>query len=115
MICKKVFLLSLACISSVWVFGQEKSANQPSSMEPVFPKTDYVPKAKKKTKKQGATYDARNDFYDRKEAQNKQRIKNERSGGKPQYSDPEYFGHKRPPRKRAVSKMKYCKVCGIRH
>ena len=115
MIGKRFFLISLFCVSSVLVFGQEKSAVQPSSMEPVFPKTDYSPKAKKKTKKPGATYDARNDFYDRKEAQDKQRIKNERNGGKPQYSDPEYFGHKRPPRKRAVSKMKYCKVCGIRH
>lgn len=115
MIGKRALLLSLFCVSSVWVFGQEKSTDQPNSMEPVFPKTDYSPKVKKKPKKSGATYDARNNFYDRKEEQDKQRIKNERKGGNPQYSDPQYFGHKRPPRKRAASKMQYCKVCGIRH
>lgn len=115
MVCKKFFLVALFCVFNLLAFGQEKGTDQPNSMEPVFPKTDYSPKAKKKTKKPGATYDARNNFYDRKEAQDKQRIKNERKGMNPQYSDPEYFGHKRPPRKRAISKMKYCKVCGIRH
>ncbi|MEM9324754.1 MAG: hypothetical protein AAGA85_03825 [Bacteroidota bacterium] len=34
---------------------------------------------------------------------------------KPQYSDPTYFGHKKPPKKRPAHKMKYCKVCQIRH
>ena len=115
MICKKVFLLSLFCVSSILAFGQERSADQPSSMEPVFPQTDYSPGTKKKSKKSGATYDARNDFYDRQESKEKDRIKRERKGGNSQYSDPEYFGHKRPPRKRPVSKMKFCKVCGIRH
>ncbi len=115
MVCKSFFLVLLLCASTLLAVGQEKSIDQPNSMESVFPKTDYSPKAKKKPKKSGATYDARNNFYDRKEAQDKQRIKNERKGMNPQYSDPEYFGHKRPPRKRAVSKMKYCNVCGIRH
>ncbi|MBK5278049.1 MAG: hypothetical protein JJE09_04205 [Bacteroidia bacterium] len=116
MISKKILLLGLFCFGGILAFGQ-KTPDQPTSMEPVFPKTDYAPKvkAKKKPKKAGATYDARNNFYDRKEAQDKQRIKSEKSGSKPQYSDPEYFGHKRPPRKRATNKMKYCKVCGIRH
>ena len=34
---------------------------------------------------------------------------------KPQYSDPSYFGHKKPPKKRPPNKMKYCKICQIRH
>ncbi len=34
---------------------------------------------------------------------------------KPQYSDPTYFGHKKPPKKRPAHKMKYCKVCQLRH
>jgi hypothetical protein len=45
----------------------------------------------------------------------RQRRKNEKLMAKPQYSDPMYFGHKRPPKKRPPEKMKYCKVCGIRH
>jgi len=34
---------------------------------------------------------------------------------KPQYTDPMYFGHKKPPKKRPRGKQKYCKVCGIWH
>lgn len=115
MICKKYFLLSLFCIGSVWVFGQEKSTDQPTSMEPVFPQKDYSPKAKKKSGNSKTTYDARDNFYKRMEAQQKQNIKNEKDGSKSQYADPQYFGHKRTPRKRPVNKMKFCKVCGIRH
>jgi hypothetical protein len=41
--------------------------------------------------------------------------KAEKEAMKPENSDPLYFGHKRPPKKRSPKKMKYCKVCGIRH
>lgn len=34
---------------------------------------------------------------------------------KPQYSDPSYFGHKRKPKKRRLSKRKFCEECGIIH
>jgi hypothetical protein len=34
---------------------------------------------------------------------------------KPQYSDPSYFGHKNPPKKREPGKKKLCKECRIRH
>ncbi len=33
----------------------------------------------------------------------------------PRYTDPLYFGHKKPPKKRPVGKQKLCKECGIRH
>jgi hypothetical protein len=115
MVSRKFLLVILFCGVSILAAGQAKSADQPTSMEPVFPKTDFAPKAKKKSKKRGPTYDAKNDFYDRQESKEKNRIKRERKGSNPQYADPEYFGHKRPPRKRAANKMKYCKVCGIRH
>lgn len=39
----------------------------------------------------------------------------ERMKKKPQYSDPMYFGHKKPPKKRPPGKQKFCKVCGMRH
>jgi hypothetical protein len=45
----------------------------------------------------------------------KEKRKAEKIMEKPQYSNPMYFGHKRPPKKRAPNKMKYCKECGIRH
>jgi len=34
---------------------------------------------------------------------------------KPQYSDPTYFGHKHPPKKRPPDKKKFCKECGMAH
>jgi hypothetical protein len=41
--------------------------------------------------------------------------KQDRLARKPQYNDPTYFGHKRPPKKRPLGKRKFCKECGIRH
>jgi DNA segregation ATPase FtsK/SpoIIIE-like protein len=91
----------------------EKSTQQPSSLEPYYPKENYEPKRKKATGK--VTYDARKNFYKRMEEVAKAERKAEKELSKPQYSDPMYFGHKRPPKKRPPHKMKYCKVCGIRH
>jgi hypothetical protein len=86
---------------------------QATSLAPYYPQKEYEPKKKKATGK--VTYDAREKYYDRMEAVEKANRKNEREMEKPQYSDPTYFGHKRPPKRRPVNKMKYCKVCGIRH
>jgi hypothetical protein len=55
------------------------------------------------------------EFADRMAEVEKARRKNERMMDEPQYSDPMYFGHKKPPKKHKPGKMKYCKVCGIRH
>ena len=45
----------------------------------------------------------------------KQKAKEEKLSEKPRYSDPSYFGHKRPPKKRPVGKQKFCKECKIKH
>lgn len=34
---------------------------------------------------------------------------------KPQYSNPEYYGHRRKPKIRPVGKRRLCKECGIVH
>ncbi len=34
---------------------------------------------------------------------------------KPQYYNPLYFGHKKPPKKRKTGKRKFCKECAIVH
>lgn len=91
----------------------EQVAQQPSSLEPFYPKQNYEPKKKKSSGK--VTYNAREQFYGRMEEVAKAHRKAEKELSKPQYSDPSYFGHKRPPKKRPPHKMKYCKVCGIRH
>lgn len=59
--------------------------------------------------------DARKEF-DRTMSRNDKRYRQmERMAEKPQYSDPSYLGHKRPPKKRAPGKQRYCKECGLVH
>lgn len=55
------------------------------------------------------------EFRKRMKKVSKTRKKNEKLAQKPQYSDPLYFGHKRPPKKRKLSKRKFCKECGLTH
>lgn len=94
-----------------------QSQSQPSSLEPYYPSKNYEPDKKKRDTRseRKITYDARDKFYDRMEQLAKQERKHEKEMAKPQNSDPMYFGHKRPPKKRPPEKMKFCKVCGIRH
>jgi len=89
---------------------------QPTSKEPSYSNAtkEYAPKASRKSSK-GPTYGLEKEYYERMADLEKTRRKNERLMEKPQYSNPMYFGHKHPPKKRKPSKMKYCKVCGIRH
>jgi hypothetical protein len=95
----------------------EEVQDQPSSLQPYYPTRNYEPKEKKGAKKSAGkiTYDARERFYERMEQVAKAHRKAEKELEKPQNSDPTYFGHKRPPKKRPPEKMKFCKVCGIRH
>jgi hypothetical protein len=87
--------------------------NQPTALDPL-PQKDYAPKASRKSSS-GPSYESEREYYERKAVIEKTRRKNERLQEKPQYSDPSYFGHKRPPKKRKAGKLKYCKECGIRH
>lgn len=90
---------------------------QPSSVNPGRSperEQDYASRASKKEKR-GPTYNLEQEFYERMERVVKERRKAEKIMKKPQYSDPMYFGHKRPPKKRPPHKMKFCKECGIRH
>ena len=118
------FVLILFCLAATHaVVGQSKSkkdkgkakSGQPTSLEPYFPQMDYAPEKSKAKRSGGITYNAQARYYDRMEEVAKERKKAEKEMMKPQYSDPMYFGHKRPPKKHKPSKMKFCKVCGIRH
>jgi Tfp pilus assembly protein PilE len=89
----------------------------PTSLEPYYPQNNYAP-AKKSTKRKdsaGPTYESQKEYQERMARLDKTHRKNERMMEKPQYSDPMYFGHKRPPKKHKAGKLKYCKECGIRH
>ena len=55
------------------------------------------------------------EYYKSMQAEAKEDRRLERLMQKPQYSDPSYFGHKRKPDKRKLSRRKFCKECGIVH
>lgn len=104
-------------------FGQtrknkKRSQRQPQAVQPTtlnpLPQKEYAPKASRKSTK-GPTYESEENYYERMAQLQKTKRKNESQQLKPQYSDPMYFGHKRPPKKRKPGKMKYCRECGIRH
>lgn len=76
--------------------------------------------SKKKKKKGKAAYELQYEQgikdYEALMAANKKKYHKMQKGmQKPQYSDPTYFGHKRPPKKRKKGKRKFCKECGIIH
>ena len=113
-----VFLVFLAADSHAQFWKKKKkevAAAQPNSLNPsADAEKEYAPKASRKPSK-GPTYGLEQEYYERMEDLEKTRRKNARLMEKTQYTNPLYFGHKRPPKKRKASKMKFCKVCGIRH
>lgn len=111
-----ISVLSTALVLTGFVAtAQNNNQSQSTTLKPNLPTKVYAPKASKKKKTKGPTYDAREKFYDRMEEVNKSRRKKEKAKLTPQYSDFQYFGHRKPPKKRPPEKMKYCKICGIRH
>jgi hypothetical protein len=121
----RTFFVLILIFFSVATFGQssrkkkqrpkadEKSLPAPTTLDPNVKQEFREPPKKKKSK--GPTYESEQHYYERMASLEKERRKNERMLDKPQYSDPAYFGHKRPPKRRPPHKMKFCKVCGIRH
>ncbi|MDV3309465.1 MAG: hypothetical protein LOY03_11680 [Cyclobacteriaceae bacterium] len=121
------FLIVIFLACGVTAFAQQKKdrkakrsnkqteVNQPTSMDPSYPTMNYVPKSERRSSKLEVTYNAERRYYEQMERVAKARKRAEKELAKPQYSDPMYFGHKRPPKKRPPGKMKYCKECGIRH
>ena len=118
----RLFIFFFVSIISIEVSAQKNKEKQnepqPNSIDPAYAEERFVPKASKKKKKFGLTYEARNDFEGRMEKNWKEREKEEKniSGRrKADKSQPPYFGHKRPPKIRPQGKRKVCKVCGIKH
>ena len=88
-----------------------------SEVKPITTTSSSVRTTKKKSKKAIAkNYDQGLKDYEKLMKENKKKYsKMEKGMKKPQYSDPTYFGHKKPPKKRAVNKRKFCDECGIVH
>jgi hypothetical protein len=89
--------------------------NVPTSLNPYSEKSSSAPKEKKRSKSRRSKLTPEEDFYQRMQLVAKAKMKQEEEMKKPQYSNPMYFGHKRPPKKHSPKKMKLCKECGIRH
>jgi len=66
-------------------------------------------------KKAKVKHTAQYEYYARVEHIAKEKQKTLKKMAAPQYANPLYYGHKRPPKRNPVHKMKYCKECGIRH
>lgn len=89
----------------------------PTSLEPSPYTTEvYGPKiARKKSRVKAPSIETREEFEARMKRTAKAIRKREKLLKKPQYSDPLYFGHKRPPKKHKAGKLKFCKECEMRH
>jgi hypothetical protein len=117
----RVFLLVLWMLP-FFCYAQKKtrSNNQTtptSSVEPYYPEEgQYVPSSKNSKRRAGVlTRNAQKNFNDQRQQVAKQKRRAERILEIPDRAGTRYFGHKRTPKKRPPAKMKFCKVCGIRH
>ena len=72
-------------------------------------------KGKKSEMKLKTYAETQAEFQQRMKQVAKEHRKRDKEMKKPQYSDPTYFGHKKPPKIRPVGKRKMCKECGIVH
>jgi hypothetical protein len=118
-----LLLVSSACSMAVAQSrsGQSSRENVPQSFDRgATYETGSSKKAQKSKKKSkyslAGEYDKKvEEYHKRMEANVKKYNKMAKEMEKPQYSDPTYFGHKKPPKKRPVGKKKFCKECGMSH
>ena len=117
-----IIILAMACFSPL--FGQNVKNpryNQGNGNDDRGATYDTQPqKISKRKERKEFSYSQQFDqkvkeYYERMEANARKYKQEERELKKPQYSDPTYFGHKHPPKKRPPGKKKYCKVCGMYH
>lgn len=111
----KVFIFSFSMIFSLTsILAQNTRDTESSSNTPIQKKSIKIFKSGKnsffKTQEEG-----KEAYEDRMKQVAKDKKKSVKILKKPQYSDKSYFGHKRPPKRRPLSKRKLCKVCGIVH
>lgn len=127
----KYLLIIVFAFSTAWVYAQsdnnhhstDKKTKYNAKGDPIYPEITFSKESKKSIKhrkKKGRgmynDFDKKVDeYYARMEENQKKYAKMEKEMKKPQYSDPTYFGHKHPPKKRPPGKKKFCKVCGMWH
>ncbi|MEQ9592439.1 MAG: hypothetical protein RLN86_07570 [Cyclobacteriaceae bacterium] len=104
-------------VGAVVARAQTRVDPLPNSLSPNYTKSFYSPRQVKsvKRKKPNVKHTAKFEFYKRVERAAKDRQRALKRLSKPQFANPEYFGHKRKPKRRASHKMRFCKECHIRH
>ncbi len=121
---KKVYLFILViCMSGVALGQNTRSTETPKQPRPQYQAVKKEKKGMfsflKKKKKTSPFYSTKEEeieaFRKKMKVVYKQKAKEEKLAQKPEYSDPSYFGHKRPPKKRPPGKQKFCKVCKMKH
>ncbi len=117
-------LIKFVFLSAVVILVSWSSASAQSTreVETRSEYSSYSAKSSKKSKKSKKsdlklkTYaETQAEFQKRMKLVAKEHRKRDKEMKKPQYSDPTYFGHKKPPKIRPVGKRKMCKECGIVH
>lgn len=108
----------------LFVVGFSYAQNTRTAESPKVPKPQYQSQKKqksgffslfqKKTKKQSDKSEIE-EFRSRLKRVYKEKAKEEKLADKKRYKEHGYFGHKKPPKKRPPEKMKYCKVCQLKH
>lgn len=120
---KRLYIIAFAIFLSGVALGQDtRSAETPKPPRPQYQAVKKEKKSlfsflkKKKTDPHSSTKaEEVAAFRKRMKKVYKQKAKEEKLAKKPEYSDPSYFGHKRPPKKRPPGKQKFCKVCKMKH
>jgi hypothetical protein len=113
------FFISLLVCTPLFTFAQTTLGDGRVAEDNVSSKVSRAHKPTKeksaKLKRPKVQHTPEYEFYVRIEQVAKQKQRMLRKMDSPQYYNPMYFGHKRPPRRHEAHKMRYCKECGIRH
>lgn len=113
-----IFFIFISCI----VFESKGQSTRDVGYKPPAPvyqaskkKTFSFGLFKKKETNKKSGIETQEEFEGRMKAVNRQKKKEARMAGKPEYANKFYFGHKREPKKRPNGKKKYCKICEFAH
>lgn len=119
--CMKKYVLFLVLALFGFLVTAQNTRNV-AAPKPPKPQYQAVKKEKKglfsflkKDKKKKTNADQVAEFRTRVKRAQKENAKEEKLADKKRYKEHGYFGHKRPPKKRPPEKMKFCKVCKIKH
>ncbi|WP_258103329.1 hypothetical protein [Marinoscillum sp. MHG1-6] len=120
-----MILRSILFFTFILIFILLTEAQTTRDVEPIKPPAPAYQSQKKQEKnffsrifqkENSATYDEDViEFRERMKDVQKKKKKEAKLAEKPQYSNPLYFGHKKPPKKRPVGKRKFCDECGLVH